>query len=122
MLAENNKSCRLKKTEDFKLLFKFGKRIFPNSWIVVNYKVNNLGTYRFGLTVPKYVGNAVIRNRVKRLCKEIFHISPVCKSLPSVDINFVFKKADPSFYKNISFEELKNELEKACKKVLKTTK
>lgn len=122
MLAENNKSTRLKKTEDYKNLFKSGRRVYPNSWIVVNYKNNNMDSFRYGLTVPKYVGNAVTRNRIKRLCREIFNKSSMCKSLPPVDINFVFKKKELGFYKNLNFEELKNELEKACKKVLKLTK
>ncbi len=119
MLAENKNSCRIKKTEDYKNLYKTGRRVYPNSWIVVNFKNNKLQSYRYGLTVPKYVGNAVVRNRLKRLCREVFQKSEVCKSLPPVDINFVFKKRDPGLYKNLSFEELKNELEKACKRINK---
>lgn len=81
-----------------------------------------MATYRYGLTVPKYVGNAVVRNRIKRLCREVFDKSEICKSLPPVDINFVFKRRESGFYKKLSFEELKNELEKACKRINKFNK
>lgn len=36
---------------------------------------NALGHHRLGLTVPRRVGNAVRRNRIKRLLREAFRLS-----------------------------------------------
>lgn len=41
----------------------FSVHVFPNE----------LGTPRLGLSVSKKVGNAVVRNKVRRRLKEIFH-------------------------------------------------
>ena len=45
---------------------------------------NTLGHPRLGLSVPKRVGNAVRRNRIKRRCREAFRLSK--DTLPNMDI------------------------------------
>ena len=38
---------------------------------------NGLDAMRYGITVTKKIGNAVVRNRIRRLLKEIFrHVAP----------------------------------------------
>jgi len=39
---------------------------------------NNDGHNRLGVTVSKKVGKAVVRNRVKRLVKEVFRLREAC--------------------------------------------
>lgn len=63
------KIISLKKNKDFKLTFKYGKKVVM-SCMVFYYKTNNLGVSRFGFTASKKIGNAVVRNRVRRLFKE----------------------------------------------------
>ena len=38
---------------------------------------NRLGLPRYGITVSKRVGNAVTRNRVKRIIREILRLTPL---------------------------------------------
>ena len=56
---------RIKRNEDFVLTVKKGS-VLKHSPFIVHYIENNLNVCRIGLSVSKKVGNAVIRNRVKR--------------------------------------------------------
>ena len=43
--------------------------------LLIHRKDNSLGYSRLGLSIPKRTGNAVTRNRMKRLCREAFRLS-----------------------------------------------
>ena len=80
---------RLLKPGDFKRLFKEGKRIDSDHFVVL-YARNGLCRSRLGVTVSKRVGRAVTRNRVKRLVREHFrHHKAVLKN--SYDVNVIAK-------------------------------
>jgi ribonuclease P protein component len=62
-----------------------------------------VGRRRLGCTVPKKVGKAVVRNRVKRLCKEAFRITRA--SLPegcTLIVNAKRSAAELTFAKAMS--------------------
>ncbi|MCL2225871.1 MAG: ribonuclease P protein component [Defluviitaleaceae bacterium] len=59
----------LKKQNEFKRVFKHGKSA-AMPLFVVYAAANDLGFNRLGLSVSKKVGNAVKRNRVRRLVQE----------------------------------------------------
>ncbi|MBA4371734.1 MAG: ribonuclease P protein component [Thermodesulfovibrio sp.] len=59
----------LRKKGDFKNVFDFGLK-FPSKYLVIYAKPNGLSTCRLGLAVGRKVGNAVIRNRIKRRLRE----------------------------------------------------
>lgn len=61
----------LKLNKDFRRLYNRGKS-FAGGYIVVYAMKNRLKTNRIGLTVGKSVGNAVKRNRAKRLIRESY--------------------------------------------------
>ncbi|MBF0345780.1 MAG: ribonuclease P protein component [Nitrospirae bacterium] len=61
----------MKKGYEFKKVFSIGKHIVSKSFKVCYLKVNTQD-WRLGLAVSKRVGNAVKRNRVKRLLREAF--------------------------------------------------
>ena len=65
------KDDRLLKRSEFQKLFKSGKRI-QNRLFIVYISRNDLKRCRIGLTVTRKVGNAVTRNRIKRLAREYF--------------------------------------------------
>ena len=63
-------SLRLRKRADFLRLSHAGKKLHQSHFIVIYLRTQD-GSCRFGITVSRKVGNAVTRNRVKRLVREI---------------------------------------------------
>ncbi len=78
------KELRLLNSNDFATIRKKGERHFTKSFVVYVYK-NDLGRERLGLAVSARTGNAVRRNRIKRLVREFFRLNRKSIS-PSVDI------------------------------------
>ncbi|WAH37007.1 ribonuclease P protein component [Alicyclobacillus dauci] len=62
---------RLKDNRDFRRVFRRGKS-FATGRLVLYYCDNRLGSFRVGFSISKKVGNAVVRNRVKRLLRAVF--------------------------------------------------
>ncbi|MEN2766784.1 ribonuclease P protein component [Ornithinibacillus xuwenensis] len=67
------KAFRVKDNKEFQLIFKKGKS-FANRQLVIYYmKKPDQAHFRIGLSVGKKIGNAVVRNRIKRYLREAFH-------------------------------------------------
>lgn len=64
------KAGALTKRAQYQRVYKFGAGI-SNKYVMIKVARNNLEISRFGFSVNKPLGKAVIRNRVKRLLKEI---------------------------------------------------
>ncbi len=62
-------NLRLRKDSDFKNVYRKGKS-YSTKLIVIYFLKNNLGYTRIGYSISKKVGNAVIRNKTRRLIKE----------------------------------------------------
>ncbi len=62
----------IKKHDDFTRIIRTGKYIKTNYFILYN-KVNDENNYRFGISVSKKVGNAVLRNKIKRHMRMIIN-------------------------------------------------
>ncbi len=69
-LAPSKKPIYLKKRGDFLKTYK--GRSIRRDFFTLFYAKNSFGQTRFGITVPKQVGPAVIRNRYKRWARELF--------------------------------------------------
>ncbi|RLC26913.1 MAG: ribonuclease P protein component [Deltaproteobacteria bacterium] len=68
------KSERLLKRPDFVNVNRSGRRYHTRHFTVIIRK-NRLGITRLGVTVTKRTGNAVRRNRIKRLVREFFRLN-----------------------------------------------
>ncbi|OEF99626.1 ribonuclease P protein component [Vulcanibacillus modesticaldus] len=66
------KENRLKKREDFKKVYTYGKSVANRELVLYILDNSKTERYRVGISVSKKIGNAVVRNRVKRLIKEAF--------------------------------------------------
>lgn len=66
------KNYRLRKRYEFESLKNSGMRI-QNHLFIINYAQNStFNASRLGITITKKTGNAVVRNRIKRLVRETF--------------------------------------------------
>ncbi|MFF2754485.1 ribonuclease P protein component [Psychrobacillus sp. NPDC058041] len=66
----NNKQ-RVKKNKEFQTIFKKGQS-YANRQFVVYCLEKEQDYFRVGLSVSKKVGNAVVRNRIKRYIRQTF--------------------------------------------------
>ena len=67
---------RIVRSSDYRMLYREGRRIQSERFVLFG-RENRIGHHRLGITVSKKVGGAVIRNRTKRLFREIFRRSSV---------------------------------------------
>jgi ribonuclease P protein component len=80
------KNFRLLSASDFSEL-KVDSLSFKKPSFIIYYKKNNFNQSRIGLSVPKKIGKANVRNRLKRLIREYFRQSEY--KFLGVDILFV---------------------------------
>ncbi len=72
------KSCgfsrreRLTAKKDFEVVFKKGKKVKSSAFFYAYAVKKHKNPARLGISVSKKIGNAVVRNRVKRRFREIF--------------------------------------------------
>jgi ribonuclease P protein component len=71
VLFSFSKNERLLNRSDFVNLNQFGKRYYTTHFTFI-LRGNDLGITRLGIASSKKIGNAVIRNKVKRLVREYY--------------------------------------------------
>ncbi len=103
------KAERLTLQKEFERVFQEGK-VFKDAKVVLYVIVNSLPYSRLGLVVSKKVGNAVRRNRVKRLLREVYRLN---KHLLAVHIDII---AIPRH--SFSFDLKRYDIENGFKKLL----
>ena len=98
------KKARLRKRPEFIHLSRSGKKQHTANFIVVTRDTDR-SEARLGITVSSNVGNAVVRNRVKRLLRECFR-QWSHQILPSKDILIIAKKGAAT----LSWSQVANEI------------
>ncbi|MCG6535763.1 MAG: ribonuclease P protein component [Syntrophales bacterium LBB04] len=101
---------RLHSKKEFLTVYQQGTRTYTRYFTLIEHK-NHSGCRRLGITVSKKVGNAVRRNRIKRLVREFFRLNKM--RLPeSNDTVLIGKKGMP----RLSYQDVCNELESLVSK------
>jgi ribonuclease P protein component len=97
------KEERITKRQDYLRIYAQGKRVYSKRFTIIVCP-NQTNMRRLGITVGKKIGNAVERNRVKRLLREFFRLNKSRLS-PSLDIVIIAKKGIlPLTYQDIYAE------------------
>lgn len=96
------KAARLLKRVDFRRVQGKGTRVF-GSHLIARYSTRD-GVARFGITVSRKVGNAVVRNRVKRWIREA--IRHERGELRGVDLVFIARRSSA----NAGFSEIQSDV------------
>jgi ribonuclease P protein component len=101
------KQARLRKRPEFLNLSRWGKKIHSPNFVIIT-RPNDQGATRLGLTVSAKVGNAVVRNRLKRLVRECFRRN--CHQItPTKDILIIATKSAAE----LSLAEIETEFKRA---------
>jgi ribonuclease P protein component len=66
------KRNRIKKNKDFQKVFQKGKSMANRQFVIYMLDQPDIKDFRIGLSVSKKIGNAVTRNKVKRLIRQVF--------------------------------------------------
>lgn len=101
---------RLKKNYEFARVFRHGKRR-PGQYLTLHYRRTKTGTIRAGFTTIKHYGNAVQRNRMRRLMREALRdLAPEIEE--GVDIILMGHRAGEA----LGFSQIREDLRKLLHK------
>ena len=99
---------RIKKYSEFQKVIEEGE--VKKTCFFVSYTINNeLGCSRFGISVPKKTGNAVIRNRIKRQIRSAIGQSTNFEK--GIDTVFIVRKN----YDTENFDQILSEIKELLK-------
>ncbi|NME36535.1 ribonuclease P protein component [Fusobacterium sp. FSA-380-WT-3A] len=101
---------KLVKNAEFQKVYNYGKKTY-GIYSLVFFLKNNLEYNRCGFVASKKIGNAVCRNRIKRLFREYYRNSED-RIQKGYDIIFVGKKNAGEKFKELKFQEMKEDLDK----------
>jgi ribonuclease P protein component len=104
------KADRLRKRPEFVHLSKTGRRV-QNAHFIILFATGHHQRSRLGVTVTKRVGNAVTRNRIKRLFREFFRLNRDCVG-EYLDINIIAKKEAAGLTSAETFAQIERLLKK----------
>ncbi len=104
------KQFRIKKNEEFQEVFKLGQSTANRQFVIYVLDRPEQAHFRVGLSVSKKIGNAVMRNRIKRLIRQVvFEFSDSLKS--GKDIVIIARKPTAE----MDYGEVKSSLEHVTK-------
>jgi len=102
---------RLRNNADFEKVYKYGRSL-ANKYLVLKYKRADFSILRFGFSVSKKYGGAVLRNRIRRQLKDI-----VRKRIPRIksghDLVFLVRQEA----RNATYIELAHAVDNLLKRV-----
>lgn len=104
------KTLRIKDTREFQRILNRRKFQSSSSFVIYTDKMHETHP-RFGISVPKKLGNAVIRNKTKRQVRAMIQEFPHIKG--DLDVIIMVRKG----YFSLSYDDNRKDLEKLMKTV-----
>lgn len=103
---------KIKKEKEFKYIY--NKNKLHTNYLIIFFAKNNNNIKKFGFVTSKKVGNAVKRNRIRRILKEIIRLNEDLFK----NYSFVFvAKSILKNIENINYKILEQDLLKGIKKI-----
>ncbi|WP_409252427.1 ribonuclease P protein component [Bacillus sp. SCS-153A] len=105
------KEQRVKKNSEFQEVFKKGTSLANRQFVIYRLRKQDQQHFRIGLSVSKKIGNAVVRNQVKRYIRQVFlELKDEVKN----DYDYVIIARKPAA--DMDFHEIKKSLIHVLKK------
>jgi ribonuclease P protein component len=113
------KEQRVKKNTEFQEVFKKGTSMANRQFVLYKLKKEDQQLFRIGLSVSKKIGNAVVRNQIKRYIRQVF-----LELKDEVENNFDYVIIARKPAADMDFHEVKKSLMHVMKKskVLKSAR
>ena len=106
------KEYRIRKNEDFsKIISK--KTSLANQSFIIYYTKNDISHIRVGISVSKKLGNAVVRNKIKRQVRSL--VNETFNFEENIDFIIIVRNK----YLQLSYEENKKEIKYVYQKTIK---
>jgi ribonuclease P protein component len=106
-----DRSRRITKKSDFSRLRKHAKKWVSRHWILF-YSKNEVEQPRLAVTISARYGNAVARNKLRRLLREMFRLNQ--DKFPGFDLHFIAKQKPAQ----LEFSRYKKELHEDFQRML----
>lgn len=101
----------VKENKDFSRIINSGKKCWNDTYSIY-YDKNNHDDYRIGISVSKKIGNAVVRNKIKRQIRNIVDNN---KNIYQKNIDYIIIVRRN--YINLKFSELEKKYLELMKKI-----
>ncbi|PJN49577.1 Ribonuclease P protein component [Paenibacillus sp. GM2FR] len=105
-----HRKLRLRNRADFSRVYRHGKSFANHQFVVYWSRKKEVEQFRVGVSCSKKIGNAVVRNRMRRLVKEIVRLHQH-QIIEHVDLIFIVRKG--------ALDKSYQELEKSVLHVLR---
>lgn len=75
-------------------------------WLTIIYVPNSVGFLRYGFSIPRQVGSAVLRNRLRRWGREIIRNQVRQSEDLAIDVHFIFRPQKGDIYKKLQLKDV----------------
>ena len=116
-MFEYSKNIRLLKNREYQDVYKNSTKIVSSYFVVLGNVKQDIGP-KFGIVVSKKVGKATVRNRIKRLCKEVFRHER--ENYPGFTVVMIARKGIDLLDNKMIFDRVRKDLSFLYTKLLRS--